>query len=133
MLDKNVLEKMVSGENVSGNIPATNAMSVLLTENAANRVSIMLEKRGSGLGLRLGTRKSGCTGYAYVVDYADAVNDNDEEFECHGVRVIVDKDSLVVLNGMTVDYVKTNGMNEGFAFNNPNVKDMCGCGESFNV
>ena len=100
-------------------------MAVLLTEKAAARVNTMLQQRGSGLGLRLGTRKSGCTGFAYVVDYADAVNTEDALFESYGIKVVLD--------GMTIDYVKTNALNEGFEFRNPNVKDQCGCGESFNV
>ena len=108
-------------------------MAVLLTEKAAARVNTMLQQRGSGLGLRLGTRKSGCTGFAYVVDYADAINTEDALFESHGIKVVVDKHSLPHLDGMTIDYVKTNALNEGFEFNNPNVKDQCGCGESFNV
>jgi iron-sulfur cluster assembly protein len=108
-------------------------MKVELTENAASRVSAMLKQRGSGIGLRLVTRKSGCSGFEYVVDYADEVSDRDEVFECHGVKVIVDRGSLPYLNGTTVDYVKMNALNEGFEFNNPNVRNMCGCGESFNV
>jgi iron-sulfur cluster assembly protein len=108
-------------------------MKVQLTENAANRVNTMLQQRGSGLGLRLGTRKSGCSGFAYTVDYADEIRDQDEVFESHGVRVIVDRDSLTYLNGTTVDYVRMNALNEGFEFYNPNVKNMCGCGESFTV
>lgn len=108
-------------------------MAVELSETAASRVSMMLQRRGAGLGLRLATRNSGCSGFAYVVDYADEIGDNDEVFESHGVKVVVDRNSLQHLNGMTVDYVKTNALNEGFEFINPNVKDLCGCGESFNV
>jgi iron-sulfur cluster assembly protein len=108
-------------------------MAVILTEKAATRVKTMLAQRGAGLGLRLGTRKSGCTGFAYVVDYADAINQEDALFESHGIKVVVDKTSLPLLDGMTIDYVKTNALNEGFEFRNPNVKDQCGCGESFNV
>ena len=108
-------------------------MKVELTENAASRVSAMLKQRGSGIGLRLGTRKSGCSGFEYVVDYADEVSDRDEVFECHGVKLVVDRGSLPFLNGTTIDYVKMNALNEGFEFNNPNVRDMCGCGESFSV
>jgi len=108
-------------------------MKVELTENAASRVSAMLQQRGSGIGLRLGTRKSGCSGFEYVVDYADEVSERDEVFESHGVKVVVDRGSLPYLNGTTVDYVKMNALNEGFEFNNPNVRDMCGCGESFSV
>ncbi len=108
-------------------------MSVELTEKAAQHVAAKMKNNESALGLRVGTRKSGCTGYAYVVDYADQISPLDEVFECHGVKLIVDRDSLSLLNGMTIDYVKTNAINEGFEFINPNVKDECGCGESFNV
>lgn len=108
-------------------------MSIQLTEAAAQRVRTMLEKRGEGIGLRLGTRKSGCSGFAYVVDYADEVTDDDQVFESHGVKVIVDSKSMPILDGMELDYVRQNALNEGFEFNNPNVKDSCGCGESFSV
>ena len=108
-------------------------MAIQLTENAAKHVEGMLQKRGSGVGLRLGTRKSGCTGFAYTVDYADDISDNDVVFESHGVKVVVGKEHLERLDGMEIDYAKTNAINEGFEFNNPNVKDMCGCGESFSV
>ena len=108
-------------------------MSIQLTENAARHVRTMLSRRQKGIGLRVGVRKSGCSGYAYVVDYADEVTDKDEVFECHGVKVVVDRGSLPYLNGTTVDYVRVNALNEGFEFNNPNVKNTCGCGESFTV
>ncbi len=108
-------------------------MKVELTENAARRVSSMLQQRGSGLGLRLGMRASGCSGFEYVVDYAYEITGKDEVFVCHGVKVIVDRGSLPYLNGTTVDYVKVNALNEGFEFDNPNVKNTCGCGESFTV
>lgn len=108
-------------------------MSISLTQAAADRVTTMLEKRGSGIGLRLGTTKSGCSGFAYVVDYADSVEPEDIVFETQGVKVIVDKNSLPQLDGMELDYVKNNALNEGFEFNNPNVKNMCGCGESFTI
>ena len=107
-------------------------MSVQLTEKAAQHVQKKIAQQGSNmLGLRLGTKESGCTGFAYVVDFADQITEQDEVFESFGVKVIVNKDSLPILNGMTVDFVKTNMLNEGFEFINPNVKDMCGCGESF--
>jgi len=108
-------------------------MAIALTESAAKHIETMLQKRGSGIGLRLGTRKSGCTGFAYVVDYADDVSDDDVVFESHGVKVVVDKQSLSNIDGTEVDYMKTNAINEGFEFRNPNIKDMCGCGESFSV
>jgi iron-sulfur cluster assembly protein len=108
-------------------------MAIVLTESAANRVKLMLEKRGKGLGLYLATKVSGCTGFAYVVDYADEVKPSDHIFESQGVKVIVPDASLAQLDGMTLDYVKNSLLNEGFEFLNPNVKDMCGCGESFSV
>ncbi len=108
-------------------------MAIQLTENAANHIQRMLAKRGSGIGLRLGTKKSGCSGFAYLVDYADEVGEQDVVFEEHGVKVVVDRDSLPRLDGMELDYVKSNILNEGFEFRNPNVKDSCGCGESFSV
>jgi iron-sulfur cluster assembly protein len=108
-------------------------MAVELTENAARHIEEMLTRRGHGVGLRLGTRKSGCSGFAYLVDYADAVGEDDEVFESHGVKVVVDRASLSNLEGIEVDYVKSNAINQGFEFRNPNVKDMCGCGESFSV
>jgi iron-sulfur cluster assembly protein len=85
------------------------------------------------VGLRVGARKSGCTGFAYEVDYAETVEAGDIVFESHGVKVVVDSDSLPMLDGMTIDFVKTNILNEGFDFINPNIKEMCGCGESFSV
>ncbi|MBK1633528.1 iron-sulfur cluster assembly protein IscA [Thiohalocapsa halophila] len=108
-------------------------MAVTLTDTAAHHVNTQLEKRGHGIGLRIATKKSGCTGYAYVVDYADALDDSDQVFESHGVKVVVDGASLERIDGMEVDFVKSSLLNEGFEFRNPNVKDECGCGESFSV
>jgi iron-sulfur cluster assembly protein len=108
-------------------------MAIELTESAAEHVRKMLGSKPQSLGLRLGTRKSGCTGFAYDVDYADEIDDNDRVFESHGVKVVVDIESLPMLDGMTIDFVKTNILNQGFDFINPNIKEMCGCGESFNV
>jgi iron-sulfur cluster assembly protein len=108
-------------------------MSVQLTEAAARHVRQMLEKRGSGQGLRVGTRVSGCTGFAYAIDYADRIDAEDQVFESFGVKVVVDPLSLPNLDGTTIDYQKTNAINAGFEFNNPNVVDSCGCGESFSV
>lgn len=108
-------------------------MAVQLTESAAKRVKEMLAKRGHGLGMRVGVRKSGCAGYAYVVDYADEINEDDEVFESHGAKVVVSKKDLEFIDGMILDYVKEDLLNEGFQFHNPNVKDSCGCGESFSV
>ncbi len=108
-------------------------MAVQLTEAAARHVEKMLAKRGAGLGLRLGTRVSGCTGFAYVVDYADEIHADDAVFESFGVKVIVAHKSLANLDGTRVDYQRTNAINSGFEFHNPNVADTCGCGESFSV
>jgi len=108
-------------------------MAVELTEAAAKHVSDELAKRGEGLGLRVGTKKSGCTGFAYVVDYADQIDEGDRVFESHGIKVVVDEQSLGNIDGMVIDFVKTNLLNQGFEFRNPNIKDMCGCGESFSV
>lgn len=107
-------------------------MSITLTENAAERVRGVLANRGKGVGLRLGVRTSGCSGMAYVLEFVDQPDASDQVFEHHGVRVYVDPKSLVYLDGTELDYAKE-GLNEGFRFNNPNVKDECGCGESFNV
>ena len=107
-------------------------MAIQLTESAARHVQKELEKQ-PGLGLRLSTRKSGCTGFAYVVEFADEIGEQDQVFESHGVKVVVDTASLPMLDGMTVDFVRQNVLNQGFDFINPNVKNMCGCGESFSV
>ncbi len=107
-------------------------MGVTLTEKAATHVKKFLEGRGKGAGLRLGVKTSGCSGMAYVLEFADDVEQEDQVFEDHGVRVIVDSKSLLYLDGTELDFVKE-GLNEGFKFNNPNVKDACGCGESFNI
>ena len=105
---------------------------ITLTDNAANHVRSYLAKRGKGVGLRLGVRTSGCSGMAYKLEFADAVNPEDHKFESNGVTVIVDPKSLPYLQGTELDYARE-GLNEGFKFRNPNVKDECGCGESFNV
>jgi iron-sulfur cluster assembly protein len=107
-------------------------MSVLVTESAAQQIQKQLTKRGSGLGLRLGVKKSGCSGYAYVLDYVDTPETTDQIFELSGVKIVVKNDDLPLLNGIEIDYQK-NGLNAAFKFNNPNVKGMCGCGESFAV
>ena len=107
-------------------------MSITLTESAAQHVKKFLAKRGKGEGLRLGVRTSGCSGLAYVLEYVDRVETEDNVFEDRGVKVVVDPKSLAYLDGTEVDYTRE-GLNEGFKFNNPNVKDSCGCGESFNV
>ena len=107
-------------------------MAISLTSSAAERVRSYLHKRGHGLGLRVGVRKTGCSGYAYVIDYADQIDSDDAVFEDHGVKLIVDSKSLELIDGTEVDFVK-DGLNEAFKFRNPNVKGECGCGESFNV
>jgi iron-sulfur cluster assembly protein len=107
-------------------------MAITMTEAAAQRVKGFLEQRGKGVGLRLGVRTSGCSGMAYVLEFVDDIDDSDLVFEDHGVKVVVDQKSLVYLDGTELDFAKE-GLNEGFRFNNPNVKDECGCGESFNV
>lgn len=107
-------------------------MALSLTQSAAERVKAYLEHRGRGLGLRVGIRKTGCSGYAYVIDYADDVDDGDVVFEDRGVKIVVDHDSLELIDGTQVDFVKQ-GLNEAFKFRNPNVKGECGCGESFSI
>jgi len=107
-------------------------MSIQLTESAARRINQQIEKRGSGLGLRVGVRKSGCSGYAYTMDYADQAAANEQVFEQHGARVFVSGEHLDMLKGLTLDFQKQ-GLNESFKFLNPNVKGECGCGESFTV
>ena len=107
-------------------------MAITLTEKAANHVQSFLAKRGKGVGLRVGVRTSGCSGMAYKLEFADAVDPTDVQFESHGVRVVVDPKSLPYVDGTELDYTRE-GLNEGFKFKNPNVKDECGCGESFNV
>ncbi len=107
-------------------------MAISLTENAAERVQKFLANRGKGVGLRLGVKTSGCSGMAYTLEFADEIQPEDLAFESHGVTVLVDPKSLPYLDGTELDYGKE-GLNEGFKFNNPNVKDSCGCGESFTV
>jgi iron-sulfur cluster assembly protein len=107
-------------------------MAITLTPSAADRVQGYLQRRGGGLGLRLGVKKTGCSGFAYVVDYADEVEDADVLFEDRDIKIVVDRDSLPYIDGTEVDFVKQ-GLNEAFRFRNPNVKGECGCGESFNV
>ena len=107
-------------------------MTISLTENAAKHVQNFLIKRGKGVGLRLGVRTSGCSGMAYKLEFADVVDSEDMQFVSNGVTILVDQQSLPYLDGMELDYTRE-GLNEGFKFNNPNVKDTCGCGESFKV
>ena len=107
-------------------------MAISLTPSAADRVRSYLLQRGHGVGLRLSVKKTGCSGWAYVIDYADDVADEDVVFDQHGVKLVVDSDSLALIDGTEVDFVKE-GINEAFKFRNPNVKGECGCGESFSV
>jgi iron-sulfur cluster assembly protein len=107
-------------------------MAITLTDKAATHVKNFIAKRGKGIGLRLGVRTTGCSGLAYVLEFVDEASPDEQEFESHGVRVFVDPKSLAYIDGTELDYARE-GLNEGFKFNNPNVKDTCGCGESFNV
>ena len=107
-------------------------MSVTLSESAAERVRSFLANRGRGLGLRLGIKKTGCSGYAYVVNYAEGIEAGDVVFEDRGVKIVVDGDSLPFVDGTEIDFVRQ-GLNEAFRFRNPKAKGECGCGESFNV
>lgn len=107
-------------------------MAITLSESAAQRILDFLTQRGKGVGLRLGIRTAGCSGLAYVLEFVDTLQVDDEVFEDKGVKVIVDKKSLVYLQGTQLDFVKE-GLNEGFKFKNPNVSSECGCGESFHV
>ena len=103
-----------------------------MTEQAAKHVSNYIAKRGKGIGLRLGVRTTGCSGMAYKLEFADDASPEDIVYESHGLKVLIDPKSLPYLDGTELDYTKE-GLNEGFKFNNPNVKDECGCGESFTV
>ena len=107
-------------------------MAVTMTERAARHIAGFLQKRGKGVGLRLGVRTTGCSGMAYKIEYADAMHPEDQAFESHGVKILIDPKSLAYIDGTELDFVRE-GLNEGFRFNNPNEKNRCGCGESFNV
>jgi iron-sulfur cluster assembly protein len=107
-------------------------MALRLTENAARHVNAQLAARGRGLGIRVGVTTTGCSGMAYVLEFVDELDDGDEVFEDHGIKLVVDPKSLVYIDGTEMDFVKE-GVNEGFEFHNPNVKGECGCGESFSV
>jgi iron-sulfur cluster assembly protein len=107
-------------------------MTIKLTESAAKQIQTQLAKRGRGLGLRVGIKKVGCSGFAYTYDYADEVRPEDHLFEAFGTKVVVDGKSLDFLNGSTLDYVRE-GLKQAFKFENPNVDATCGCGESFSV
>jgi iron-sulfur cluster assembly protein len=105
---------------------------ISVTEAAAQRIKQNIQRRGAGIGIRIGVRTTGCSGLAYVLEYVDRVNDEDTVFESQDVQVIVDAKSLPILGDLDVDYVRQ-GLNEGFEFNNPNERDRCGCGESFRI
>ena len=107
-------------------------MAITLTDKAAKHVQRNLDKRGKGCGLRLGVRTTGCSGLAYQLEYVDEAAPGDTMFESNGIKVFVDPKSLAYLDGTELDFVRE-GLNEGFKFQNPNVKDECGCGESFRV
>jgi len=107
-------------------------MAIQLTESAAERVRSFILAKGRGVGLRLGVKKTGCSGFAYVVNYAETIGSDDTVFEDRGVKVVVDIESLPLVDGTVVDFVRQ-GLNEAFRFRNPNVKGECGCGESFTV
>ncbi len=107
-------------------------MTISLTEKAAQQIKKQLEKRGKGLGLKLGLKKSGCSGFAYTLDYSDNIANDDTVIEAFGVKVIVQKDDLPMIDGLQLDY-RREGINEAFRFDNPNVTGTCGCGESFTI
>ena len=107
-------------------------MAITVTQSAANRVKSYLSKRGKGLGLRVGVKPTGCSGFSYVLDYADELNSDDIVFEDNGIKVIVDEESLGLIDGTQVDFVNE-GLNQMFKFKNPNIVGECGCGESFTV
>ena len=107
-------------------------MAISLTDSAASRVRSYLAARGSGVGLRLGVTQTGCSGYSYVINYADEITESDVVFEDKGVTVVIDPEALALIDGTEVDFVK-NGLSEAFSFRNPNISGECGCGESFNI
>ncbi|GAC15139.1 iron-sulfur cluster assembly protein IscA [Aliiglaciecola lipolytica] len=107
-------------------------MGIKVSDSAAKRARTFLEGRGKGVGLRLGVKTTGCSGLAYVLEFVDELNADDQVFEDNGIKIIIDGKSLVYLDGTELDFAKE-GLNEGFLFNNPNANGECGCGESFNV
>jgi|AJXC01.1.fsa_nt_gi Iron-sulfur cluster assembly accessory protein len=133
-LDKDNTEskQFIIGYKIFRDESRVGKMAITLTENAAKQISKQLEKRGSGIGLKLGVKVSGCSGFAYVLAYADKQAETDIVFEQFGVKVLVSADDLDKLEGVELDYLRE-GINEAFKFNNPNVTGECGCGESFSV
>lgn len=107
-------------------------MAITLTKKAAQHIANNLKQRGKGIGLRLGIRTAGCSGLAYKLEYVDEKQSYDQVFESHGIRVFVDSKSLLYIDGTELDFARE-GLNEGFKFKNPNIKNECGCGESFNI
>ena len=107
-------------------------MSIQITDKAASKVIEHMQARGTGMGIRIGVKTTGCSGYAYVLEFADEADEFDTVIEQHGATIVIDHKSLPLLNGIQIDYVRT-GLNEGFEFSNPNSKGECGCGESFTV
>jgi iron-sulfur cluster assembly protein len=107
-------------------------MAISLTEAAADRVRSYLDRRDQAIGLRLGVTETGCSGYSYVINFAEEIAADDVVFEDKGIKVVVDPAALSLIDGTEVDFVKS-GLNEAFSFRNPNIKGECGCGESFNV
>lgn len=107
-------------------------MAITLSESAARHVAESLTKRGAGVGVRVGVKSTGCSGFSYQLEYVDEAAPRDVLFEQHGIKILVDRDSLALIDGTELDYVRE-GLNEGFRFNNPNERDRCGCGESFRV
>lgn len=105
---------------------------ITLTETASNKIKRTLDRRGHGLGIRIGVKTTGCSGLAYVLEYVDVPNEHDHKFDCNGCLIFVDPKSCAYFQGLTIDFVRT-GLNEGFEFKNPNERDRCGCGESFRV
>ena len=106
--------------------------TINLTERAANHIKNYLARQGEGIGLRVGVKPTGCSGYQYVIEAANAIGEHDHVFESNGVKIVTDGQSLRYLAGTELDYVRE-GLNSGFKFNNPNVAETCGCGESFNI
>jgi len=107
-------------------------MALTLTQTAAKHIQKSLDSRGKGIGLRLGVKTTGCSGMAYVMEFVDTLDDQDQVFESKNIKLIIDPKSLIYIDGTELDFARE-GLNEGFKFNNPNVKDECGCGESFTV
>ena len=108
-------------------------MAITVTENAAKQIRTQLAKRGKGVGLRVGVKKVGCSGFAYTFDYADEVQPGDRMFEAHEANLVVDAEAMLMLEGSRLDFVREDDFKQVFKFDNPNVDSMCGCGESFSV